>query len=342
MGGTHFRLRHVVGAASLSCAVLLAGLTVGLPAAAQTAPTMVASCPVLSLGNPGPGDNIFQGDMIISGQAYDPAATSGSGITRVDLFLGRRDEGGIFLGSAVPGTADNPRAFSTKVTIPSNFNSGAEFAAYAISAVSGTETTVTFPITVGTPARNPNSLVTPTPTVNPVPNVTNNCPKAPAGATQPAASAPAASAPAAAASPAAPSAPAASTAANSCPVLSLGNPNPGDKLTPGNMFISGVATAPGGVTRVDLFLGERDQGGTFLGSGIPGTGSGDNPAAFNVEVKVPALGRGLDFAAYAIGANGQEQVVTFPVLVGPEPTRTSVGPTPTPIPTTRTVTSTCH
>lgn len=337
MGGTHFRLRHVVGAASLSCAVLLAGLTVGLPAAAQTAPATVRSCPVLSLGNPGPGDNIFEGDMIISGQAYDPAATSGSGITRVDLFLGRRDEGGIFLGTAVPGSAsDNPRVFSTKVTVPSNFNSGAEFAAYAISAVSGTETTVTFPITVGTPARNPNSLVTPTPTVNPVPNVTNNCPPATA------ANQPAAAAPAAAASPAAPAAAVAATGANNCPVLSLANPNPGDNLTAGNMFISGVATAPGGVTRVDLFLGARDQGGIFLGSGIPGTGAGGNPAAFNVEVKVPNLGRGVDFAAYAIGANGQEQVTTFPVFVGAEPTRSAVGPTPTPIPSTRTVTSTCH
>lgn len=333
MGGTHFRLRHVVGAASLSCTVLLAGLSVGLPAAAQTAPATVRSCPVLSVGNPSPGDNIFEGDMVISGQAFDPAATSGAGITRVDLFLGRRDEGGTFLGSAVPGSAsDNPRAFSAKVTIPSNLNSGADFAAYAISSVSGTETTVSFPVTVGTPARNLNTLVTPTPTVNPVPNVTNNCPPEPAAAAQPAAAAPAAAAP--------PAAPAAAAATNACPVLSLANPNPGDHLTAGNMFISGVATAPGGVARVDLFLGERDQGGIFLGSGVPGTG--DNPAAFNVEVKVPNLGRGVDFAAYAIGVNGQEQVTTFPIFVGAEPTRTAVGPTPTPIPSTRTVTSTCR
>jgi hypothetical protein len=113
------------------------------------------------------------------------------------------------------------------------------------------------------------------------------------------------------------------------------------------MFISGLATVPGvssgsGVSRVDLFLGARDEGGTFLGSGIPGTGQGGNPDAFNVEVSVPNLGRGVDFSAYAIGTNGQEQVTTFPVFVGAEPTRgATTNPTPTPIPATETVTSTC-
>jgi hypothetical protein len=135
-------------------------------------------------------------------------------------------------------------------------------------------------------------------------------------------------------------------AANACPTLSLANPGPGDLLPPGGLFISGTASVAGstsgsGVQRVDLFLGERDQGGTFLGSGIPGTAPGGNPDAFSVQVTVPNLERGLDFAAYAIGVNGQEQVTTFPVFVGAEPTRTAVGPTPTPVPQTITVTSTC-
>jgi hypothetical protein len=316
---------------------------------------MVQSCPVLSVGNPGPGDNIGAGAYVISGAAFDPAATSGSGISGVQLFLGERDQGGLFLGSAVPGSSGmDPRAWSVEVTIPSNFNRGVDFAAYAQSSVSNGQTSVTIPVFVGDQPRNDVGLVTPTPEPGSA-VVTSNCPSAamvtsPASSGTPAAvpsisvsatSAPAASAPAA-------GMPATTTtSANACPVLSLANPNPGDTLTAGNMFISGLASVPGnssgsGVSRVDLFLGARDDGGSFLGSGVPGTGMAGNPDAFNVEVTVPNLGRGVDFAAYAIGANGQEQVTTFPVFVGAEPTRgPATGPTPTPIPATQIVTSTC-
>src|SRR5690242_5687643 len=145
MGIHRFRLRHAVGVASLSCAALLAGLSLSLPAAAQTAPaTTPQSCPVLSVGNPNPGDNINSGAYVITGQAFDPAATSGSGISRVDLFLGERDQGGTFLGSAVPGSSgSDPRAFNIEVTIPSGGSHDVDFAAYATSSVSGTESTVT-------------------------------------------------------------------------------------------------------------------------------------------------------------------------------------------------------
>src|SRR5690242_10191927 len=105
------RLRHLVGAATLAVSLLFAGLTfASLPAGAQTA-TTGTSCPVLSVGNPNPGDNLIPGAYVISGEAYDPAAPAGtSGISRVDLFLGLRENGGTILGSAVPGAAnENPR-----------------------------------------------------------------------------------------------------------------------------------------------------------------------------------------------------------------------------------------
>jgi hypothetical protein len=347
MRGTHFRLRHVVGAASLSCTSILAALSLtSIPVGAQTAPAPVSapqSCPVLSVGNPNPGDNITAGGYVISGEAFDPAAQAGAGISSVDLFLGPRDQGGTFLGSAVPGsTGTNPRAWSVEVTIPSNFNRQVDFAAYASSSVAGTETAVTFPIFVGTEPKAV-GLVTPTPVPNLTETVTNNCPiAAPVSATQPAA-VPSVSAMATVGVPAMAAGPAAAT---SCPTLSLGNPNPGDDLTAGGLIISGTAFESGtnsgaGVSRVDLFLGERDSGGLFLGSGVPGSAAGGNPDAFSVEVQVPNLGRGVDFAAYAIGANGQEQVVTFPVFVGTQPMMNSGAPTPTPIPVTQTVTSTC-
>jgi hypothetical protein len=343
MRGTQFRVRHFVGAACFSCTSILAALSLmSLPVGAQTAPaTTTQSCPVLSIGNPNPGDTITEGGYVISGEAFDPAAQSGAGISRVDLFLGERDQGGLFLGSAVPGTAagQDARAWSLEVTVPSNLNHGVDFAAYAQSSVSGAETAVTFPVFVGTQPRTV-GLVTPTPVPDLTPVVTNNCP----GGT-PAASAPA---PAAAATPGA-SAPAASapvvTTSTSCPTLSLGNPNPGDNLIAGGLVISGSASEPGansgsGVERVDLFLGARDQGGTFLGSAVPGA-SGTNPNAWSVEVQVPNLGRGVNFAAYAIGDNGQEQCISFPVFVGTPPILSSGAPTPTPVPQTQLISSTC-
>jgi hypothetical protein len=319
-----------------------------LPAGAQTAPavkTAAISCPVLSVGNPNPGDTIGQGDIVISGAAWDPAATSGSGITSVSLFLGRRDDGGTFLGSTVPGIGDNPRAWSRTVTMPDNFDAGTTFAVYALSSVTGGETSVSFPIFVGTPTRsNTGPTPTPVPTDQVISNTCGRSVTTGTGAAAPAApSAPVASGTPAPAAP--PAAAGAGAAANACPILTLGNPNPGDTMAQGGLVISGGAVIPGlspapGVTRVDLFLGERDQGGTFLGSAVPGNGNA-GPTSWSVEVTVPNLGRGTDFAAYAIGANGQETTITFPVFVGVPPTRSATGATPTPIPQTQTFASTC-
>ena len=282
--------RRIVGVASLTCSLAFVVLSfASVPAGAQTvAPAATPSaCPVLSLGNPNPADDLIAGGYFISGSAYDPTATSGSGVSRVDLFLGERDNGGTFLGSAVPGTGatGDPRAFSLEVTIPTE-NRGLDFAAYAVSATSGQETTVTFPVFVGVPpAKNPAATPTPIPLIE---TVTSTCPRtttAPALASAPAISVPAVSAvatPGTAASVVGapiPAAPAVGgvAAAPACPVLSLGNPNPADDLIPGGYFISGSAydpsaTSGSGVSRVDLFLGERDNGGTFLGSAVPGTG----------------------------------------------------------------------
>jgi hypothetical protein len=342
MRGTRLRLRLLVGAAALSSSLMFGALSfASLPAGAQSAPaatTASMACPDLSLGNPNPGDNLAPGAYIISGEAFDPAAPAGaSGISRVDLFLGLRDEGGTILGSAVPGDGtENPRFFSVEVTIPSGLNRGTTFAAYAISSVTGQETTESFPVFVGTQPKS-TGLVTPTPVPQGI-TVTSTCPVG-AAAAAPAAAGTTVTAPSTSGTPATNTGAATTAATNACPVLSLGNPSPGDDLTAGDMFISGTATAPSGVSRVDLFLGERDQGGLFLGSGVPGTGGSAN--AFNVEVSIPNLGRGLDFAAYAIGNNGQETAITFPVFVGTQTVNRNIVATPTPVPTTETITSTC-
>jgi hypothetical protein len=342
--------RRVVGMASLTCLLAFATLSLSsLPAGAQSAPVPAATaCPVLSLGNPSPADDLSPGGMLISGTAFEPTAAQGAGVERVDLFLGERDSGGTFLGSAVPGetAGGDPRAFSVEVQIP-DLNRGVDFAAYAISP-NGQQTAVTFPVFVGTPpAKSSSATPTPIPTTE---NLTSTCgnamPAAVAASGAPAASAPMGSIPAVPVAPMAGSTGAAVTGTTGCPVLSLGNPNPADDLTPGGYFISGTAFDPAaaqgsGVSRVDLFLGERDNGGTPLGSAVPGNVPGGDPRAFSVEVQVPNITRGLDFAAYAISSiTGQETIVTFPVLVGQPPAKNPVA-TPTPIPSVETVTTTC-
>jgi hypothetical protein len=336
--------RRVVSMASLTCVVAFTMLSVAsIPAGAQTAVQALAPsvCPVLSLGNPNPADNLIPGGYFISGTAYDPSAMQGSGISRVDLFLGERENGGTFLGSAVPGNVPggSPRAFSIEVQVPTNMNRGVDFAAYAISANTGMETTITFPVLVGDqPAKNPAVTPTPIPTTE---NMISTCPAGAVGASVAPAAAPAMSTPATSLG----LAPAV-VASGGCPIISLGNPNPADDLLPGGYLISGTAYDPAasqgsGVSRVDLFLGERDNGGTFLGSAVPGDVPGGSPRAFSIEVQVPSMNRGLDFAAYAISAvSGQQTAVTFPVLVGEQPLKNPAA-TPTPIPTTEIVTSTC-
>jgi hypothetical protein len=116
------------------------------------------------------------------------------------------------------------------------------------------------------------------------------------------------------------------------PVLSLANPNPGDLLPIGNIYVSGVAYDPAapqgtdGVDSLEFFLDSRDSGGTNLDSGIP---NGDQ--SFNIKIAIPSnMSGGHTFYAYAqssiTGITGTETVASVPVFVG-------IAPTPTPRPT---------
>ncbi len=81
-------------------------LVVGLGAGVLTAaahPQPVA--PTLDVANPSDGDMLTPGRMVIQGIAYDDTAETGTGIDRVLVFLGNRDEenGAQFLGAATLG-----------------------------------------------------------------------------------------------------------------------------------------------------------------------------------------------------------------------------------------------
>ncbi len=114
--------------------------------------------PTLVLANPNAGDMVTPGALRMEGVAFDSAATTGVGVDRVSVFLGDRDAGGQFLGDATLGTpATTPvptdqfaRAGWTLET-PALSGSGEmnELSVYARSSVTGQETEVDIPISIG-------------------------------------------------------------------------------------------------------------------------------------------------------------------------------------------------
>jgi hypothetical protein len=110
------------------------------------------------------------------------------------------------------------------------------------------------------------------------------------------------------------------------PVVDLFNPLPGDVLPPGEYVISGVAIDPmaeegtSGIDDVSVYLGNRDLGGTELGSVIP-TG-GQRLADFSMSITLPIseLGKNDQLQAIAHSAlSGKETEVRLPVVVGRNP-----------------------
>ena len=284
------RWMTAIGVASAT-AVILVTLTV--PAGAQPVPTSPDAWPVLELANPAPGAFLGSGDYIVSGTAYDPAAETGAGISRVDLFLGSRAEGGVFLGSAVPGqdmmqgvtagSALGQSAFQMKVTVPSTPSGSQSIHAYAYSSVTGRETELSMPVFVSI-----EPTATPSTSTSALPE-TQIVRVLPVGG---------------------------GTAAE---MFSLANPSKGDVVLNGDYMVSGAAGPA--IDRVELFLDSRDTGsGLHLATVIPQNG------VFNTVVTIPSGTGGHTFTAYARSSlTGEETVVSVPIFVGAAPT-----PTPRP------------
>jgi hypothetical protein len=285
------RMAGAIGVAATTAFVLMA---LSGSVAAQPVPTGPTDWPVIELANPGPGAVLSAGDYIISGSAYDPAAASGAGITRVDVFLGSRDAGGEYLGSAIPGqnsmsgiTPGTPlgaSAFQLKVSLPSSVAGGEDLYAYAYS-VDGKETAFHSPVFIGVvPTATPSDATVAKPQAEMVRMF------APA-------------------------------VANGAEMFSLGNPSRGDIVLNGDYMVSGSAGSA--IDRVELFLDNRDTGaGTHLATVVPVNGQ------FSTVVTIPAgTSGGHTFMAYARSAlTGQEIQVAVPVFIG-------AAPTPTPRPT---------
>jgi hypothetical protein len=116
------------------------------------------------------------------------------------------------------------------------------------------------------------------------------------------------------------------------PTLDVSNPNDGDLLTPGRMYISGVAFDDNaetgiGVDRVSVFIGDRDKGGTFLGDAKLGMHNPEAVEGGDVQFEkagwslltpvLKATGQEVEMHVYARSSvTGREEVVTIPVIMG--------------------------
>jgi len=322
--------RRVGRGASIVGIALLATATLASAPAGAATPATCINGPIVDLANPSAGDLLSSGDYIVSGVARDPSAATGDGIDRVELFVGSRELGGTEVGAAVP----NQGRFAVTAKLPTNVAGSTSFVVHAHSAVTGQETSVSVPVYLGVaPTAVPHTSNQPaaTPVVPPVAPL--SCAPSSAGAVAPAPATGSSTAPASVAA----------AAIEGAPVLQLANPSAGDTVLLGDYIISGSAYVPNtaqgvGVDRVEFFLGNRDQGGTYLGSATPGHGGGMSASSgsllamggFATKVTVPNQLRGTTSTFYAYAQNaatGQETVVSAPVNVG-------APPTPTPHPST--------
>jgi pyruvate/2-oxoglutarate dehydrogenase complex dihydrolipoamide acyltransferase (E2) component len=198
---------------------------------------------VVTIDSPGAGAELSpNGNVTVSGVAYDTTATGGAGIDRVSVFLGDRDAGGVFWGDATLGQpspqlgGDRTSAGYSRrsPTIPTGSGQRDIFV-YARSSVSGREASTSIPVFLGTPptpvrgqvptavvpqlpACTPTPVPTATPTNTPIPVPTfTPFPLNPTATPMPAAAAPAANPPAAEAPAPAPAPAAAPPAAAPAP-----------------------------------------------------------------------------------------------------------------------------
>jgi len=314
-----------------------------VPAFAQTATTTSASTGCtdvhFELANPAPGAMLEPGGLVIEGIAVDTRATSGNGIDRIDFFLGNRDEGGINVGTVIPGATAGPfgsGSFHTIITLP-NITGGSDLFGYAHSSVTNQESVVAVPVAIG---QDP-AVAGETSASGAVPSIMLSC----QGTAQTTTTTPSTEVTTPATTPSTevttpattttPSTTVTTTPSTTTPTttstvtLQIANPEPGVKILSGAYSIEGIAfdqaaTQGMGIDRIDIFLDNRDQGGTFLGTAALGmnnstqsAGSQFASSGFRAIVNLPSNQRGLhslQFIAHST-VSGGETLLEIPVTI---------------------------
>jgi hypothetical protein len=106
------------------------------------------------------------------------------------------------------------------------------------------------------------------------------------------------------------------------PVLDIFNPNPGDRVLPGEYTIAGMAIDPqaetgSGIDQVSFFLGPRDQGGVPLGTVAPSGGAHQSDFSLTVQFPPQDPGKEQQLVAYAHSHMSDKTTeLSLPIVVG--------------------------
>jgi hypothetical protein len=103
----------------------------------------------------------------------------------------------------------------------------------------------------------------------------------------------------------------------------LANPSPGSRVETGGLVVQGIATdvrahEGTGIDRIQFFLDDRDQGGTIIGTAVPGVVPGPfGPQSFETIISMPNLVGRHDLFAYAHSAvSDRESIISMPITLG--------------------------
>jgi hypothetical protein len=282
-----FKLVPVALVAAFVAAFALTG-----PAAAENTSSSNCGYVSLELFNPQAGVQVPSGPILITGSAQDIRAGNGNGISGVQIFLGRRDNGGSFLGNATfssqSGTPNT--VFSLNASMPDTSLGPQQLQVIATSAEDSQEYQIFVPFTIANPAfpKNTGGSATSLPPL---------C--APAGST------------------ASGSAQTGGTVSAGGPVLNVIHPQPGASLLTGPVGVSGTAYDPqassgSGVDGVQIFLDSRDSGGLFLANAMMESGG---PNSWQATISLPTNDTGVHALYFYAKSKvtGKETVVSVPV-----------------------------
>jgi hypothetical protein len=249
---------------------------------------------VLAVVNPIAGAVVPSGNLIMNGDAYDLASSSGPGVDSVQFFLGPRETGGALLANATLGQANATPAPAAASGFAANVGLTriGTFSIYGYAhGVSGHEAVVAIPVSIQS------STTTTQPTPPP--------PCQPGQAAAPAAPTP--GAPSSAQGP----------AKAATLQLRLDNPAAGATLPLGNMLLEGTArdlaaSSGSGVDRVQAFLGDQNTGGEFLGGATP-----NDAGNFVINISLGSGDQGAQtLYVYAHSSvTNQQRLVTRAVVV---------------------------
>jgi hypothetical protein len=296
-----------VGAFSAAGALVLA---TAAPSFAQVATSACPGYPVIRLENPAPGEGVPRAGVNISGIAYDPASTSGPGIAAVQVFVGDRDQGGLYRGAATLGQRNpfQPAGNLATAGFVRNANlaiaGGAKLVYVYATSNTGKVSWVAIPIRAS--GEGP-VMSAPTQTCDRPNPVAAAIAAAPAAATQATSGA-------------------AASIITGRPFLAVTGPL-GGTFPRARIVFSGVAYDPAsrsgtGVESIRAFAGPREAGGKYLGAATRNQSNTVDPnptfrnAGWTLSANLATVGtgaRGIYF--YALGSNGQESVVVIPAVI---------------------------